>query len=265
MANIKITDLPELTTTPNDANLLEIVDKASETPTSKKITWANIKAAVLTAIEKVNGAVGFTLSGGTTSKTLTVEDTSLVNQDLTTDASPTFANITDSGLTASQTIFSDAGKKLITKSAADTMIALVGTLTANYKCFVNAAGNGTEWAAGFSIVSFSHDMSTASGDKAITGAGFKPKAAILIAGIDASVAAFNIGMCVDTTEHSVQFVNTTMPVWHITGSYILYLHHDNSNYTAATVASMDADGMTLTMTKAGSPTATIQGAILFLR
>jgi len=48
MANIKITDLPELSETPNDANLLEIVDKASETPTSKKITWANIKAAVLT-------------------------------------------------------------------------------------------------------------------------------------------------------------------------------------------------------------------------
>ena len=48
MANIKITDLPELSETPNDANLLEIVDKASETPTSKKITWANIKAAVWT-------------------------------------------------------------------------------------------------------------------------------------------------------------------------------------------------------------------------
>ena len=54
MANIKITDLPELSETPNDANLLEIVDKASETPTSKKITWANIKAAVLTAVGKVN-------------------------------------------------------------------------------------------------------------------------------------------------------------------------------------------------------------------
>ena len=72
MANIKITDLPELSETPNDANLLEIVDKASETPTSKKITWANIKAAVLTAVGKVNEAVGFTLSGGATNKKLTV-------------------------------------------------------------------------------------------------------------------------------------------------------------------------------------------------
>ena len=127
MANIKITDLPELSETPNDANLLEIVDKASETPTSKKITWANIKAAVLTAVGKVNEAVGFTLSGGTTSKTLTVEDTSVVNQDLTTDASPTFANITDLGLTASQAVFTDANKKLVSKPFATAAEITTGT------------------------------------------------------------------------------------------------------------------------------------------
>ena len=71
MANMKISDLEELEATPDNADLLEIVDMAP-TPTSKKITWANIKAAVLTAVGKVNEAVGFTLSGGTTSKTLTV-------------------------------------------------------------------------------------------------------------------------------------------------------------------------------------------------
>jgi hypothetical protein len=37
-----------------------------------KYTWASLKAAILTAIGKVNAAVGFTLAGGTTSKTLTV-------------------------------------------------------------------------------------------------------------------------------------------------------------------------------------------------
>ena len=71
MANMKISQLEELAATPDNADLLEIVDMAP-TPTSKKITWANIKAAVLTAVGKVNEAVGFTLSGGTTSKTLTV-------------------------------------------------------------------------------------------------------------------------------------------------------------------------------------------------
>ncbi len=60
MANMKISDLEELEATPDNADLLEIVDMAP-TPTSKKITWANIKAAVLTAVGKVNEAVGFTL------------------------------------------------------------------------------------------------------------------------------------------------------------------------------------------------------------
>ena len=71
MANVKISQLEELAATPDNADLLEIVDMAP-TPTSKKITWTTIKAAILTAVGKVNGAVGFTLSGGTTSKTLTV-------------------------------------------------------------------------------------------------------------------------------------------------------------------------------------------------
>lgn len=38
-------------------------------------------------------AVGFTATGGLTPKTLTVEDTSAINQDLTTDASPTFNQV----------------------------------------------------------------------------------------------------------------------------------------------------------------------------
>jgi len=149
MANIKITDLPELSETPNDANLLEIVDKASETPTSKKITWANIKAAVLTAVGKVNEAVGFTLSGGTTSKTLTVEDTMTLKgyataAEITTGteaakaiapdqlklSSPTFANITDSGLTASQMVCTDADKKLVSKAYATAAEITTGTESA---------------------------------------------------------------------------------------------------------------------------------------
>jgi hypothetical protein len=39
-------------------------------------------------------ATGFSLAGGTTSKSLTVELDSLINQDLTTDASPTHAGLT---------------------------------------------------------------------------------------------------------------------------------------------------------------------------
>ncbi len=45
MADIKITGLPALAATPDDADILEIVDDVAGTPTSKKITVANLKAA----------------------------------------------------------------------------------------------------------------------------------------------------------------------------------------------------------------------------
>lgn len=62
--------------------------------TSKK--WSNIWATLVNALTLTAQSVGFTISGGTTSKTLTVEDTSIVNQDLTTDANVTFASVSGS-------------------------------------------------------------------------------------------------------------------------------------------------------------------------
>ena len=45
MADAKITELSELAATPDDADLLPIVDDVAGTPTTKKITVANLKAA----------------------------------------------------------------------------------------------------------------------------------------------------------------------------------------------------------------------------
>lgn len=53
MANIKITGLPELVATPDDADVLEIVDDVVGTPTSKKITIANLKAVDVTAAANI--------------------------------------------------------------------------------------------------------------------------------------------------------------------------------------------------------------------
>ena len=49
MANVKISDLAELAATPDNADLLEIVDMAP-TPTSKKITAGNLRAGLLANI-----------------------------------------------------------------------------------------------------------------------------------------------------------------------------------------------------------------------
>jgi len=44
MANVKITGLPALAATPDDADVLEIVDDVAGTPTSKKVTVAELRA-----------------------------------------------------------------------------------------------------------------------------------------------------------------------------------------------------------------------------
>lgn len=58
-------------------------------------------------------ADGFSLAAGDTKRTLTLTGgNSTLNQDLRTTDSPTFANITDTGLTASKPVFTDGSKQL---------------------------------------------------------------------------------------------------------------------------------------------------------
>ncbi len=56
-------------------------------------------------------------------------------------SSPTFGNITDSGLTASLPVFSDANKKLVSKSIADTLTALGLTSALVYKGVIDCSAN----------------------------------------------------------------------------------------------------------------------------
>lgn len=92
MAEVKITDLVELNATPDDADLLEIVDVGG-TPTSKKITAANLRGGL--ASSGANLAIG----------------------------------------------------------------------SANYKLFVNAAGNAAEWAKGIVVMNATRALDAAAGDR----------------------------------------------------------------------------------------------------
>lgn len=85
-------------TAPATGSTLTIADGKTLTvsETSTLTTELHVTAP---ATHIADAAAGFTIAGGTTSKTLTVELDSLVNQDLTTDASPTFATVKLSGLT----------------------------------------------------------------------------------------------------------------------------------------------------------------------
>jgi hypothetical protein len=186
------------------------------------------------------------------------------NKKLVSNDSPTFANITDSGLTASQTVFSDANKKLISKSAADTMAALVGSFTANYKCFVNSSGNGTEWAKGIKVVSTTRDSAAASGAVAITSVGFKPSSVfallVLTAGGESS-----IGFSDGTTSRCITTLYTAIGKYVPVSFLAQYSPLGGTGDMTVAVQSFDSDGVTLYFTKNSSPTGTVQIDLFFIR
>uniref|UniRef100_A0A6M3JD47 Uncharacterized protein n=1 Tax=viral metagenome TaxID=1070528 RepID=A0A6M3JD47_9ZZZZ len=92
----------------------------------------------------VAAATGFTITGGTTPKTLTVENTSLVDQDLTSDAGPTFDHLHIAG--AGGVLAAAAGAAFCNQNPTNTGIASVGnaaqtTLTDNQRItFTMTAG-----------------------------------------------------------------------------------------------------------------------------
>ena len=126
----------------------------------------------------------------------------------------------------------------------------IATLAANLKLFGDAAGTGTEWAAGLKIGSFTRDTTAASGDVAYTGAGFKPAALIFFAGY--STEAVSVGLS-DVTIDACIIARTGR----LSSAVAFYCGNtDGSASQTAVVKSLDADGFTLTYTKTGSPSGT---------
>lgn len=112
----------------------------------------------------------------------------------------------------------------------------------------------------FKIISTSYDISTANGNKALSGAGFTPRKLLLFAadnnggptfsvgGWDGS-GGFGIGNYSASSAAVTGFTSTT--------GWQLLLALNNTNFVTATVNSLDSDGFTLAMSKTGSPTGTV--------
>jgi len=132
---------------------------------------------------------------------------------------------------------------------------------ANLKLFMNAAGTANEYASGIKIGTFTHDVSTTTGDKAITGVGFKPSAIIFVG----TLAGYGtmIGFDDATTRLATLTYGTT-PTYNVNTSYSLWIS-DGTNTVTGVVKSLDSDGFTLTITKANSPTGTATFGYLAFR
>ena len=145
---------------------------------------------------------------------------------------------------------------------ASSVLARLAKGVANLKMFMNAGATAPEWATGLSVLSFTRDMSLASGDVSYTGAGFKPSTAIVFSCLPGLVMGC-IGIAVGTTEFVIRNVLDTS--WEYNDSMLVFCTETAGNNQSAISKSMDADGMTMTWTKAGTPTDIIEGFILYLR
>lgn len=108
------------------------------------------------------------------------------------------------------------------------------------------------------VITATRDLTAASGNVSYTGVGFTPTAIVCFANIDntGTSAYFSFG-AVDSakTEGGLQYEHETAVRSTAT---LVYIQPAASNNQTAVVDSFDADGFTLTWTKANSPTGTAQ-------
>jgi hypothetical protein len=121
----------------------------------------------------------------------------------------------------------------------------------------------------FKVGTFTRVMSVASGNVAYTGVGFKPKAVLFLATVtNGTVATTSKGVDDGTSRFAlIGFTTTGDDAGFTSSSAAISLFDDTSsaNTNTAVVASFDADGFTLTWTKAGTPTTTANIGYLALR
>lgn len=104
------------------------------------------------------------------------------------------------------------------------------------------------------VILVEREMTTASGDVAYTSVGFKPRALIAFS-VYEDDTAYCWGMCDSALNQGVAIRGDAGTLSHSFSGMIYLSHTEWSVYQKALVKSLDADGFTLTWTKAGSPTA----------
>lgn len=149
-----------------------------------------------------------------------------------------------------------AGARDDFKGSVNTLILSAGT--ANYKAFMNSAGNQFEWATGIKIGTFTIDLSADSADVAYTGIGFKPSVVMFFLSPPSSSAfqyaswGFSDGTSHLGLSYSSQ-LSSFIPLSDI-GTSCIGVHLGSGIYKTAVIKTMDTDGFTLTWVTTGSMT-----------
>jgi hypothetical protein len=121
----------------------------------------------------------------------------------------------------------------------------------------------------YKVVYTTRDVSTASGNVAVTGAGFTPKA-VIVAGINNTYGAasgqvgFGFGRSASEVFGFSNVTNASSGAWTLLDDTLFMLYASGTDFTFVDLVSLDADGCTLSYTKFGSHTGTANIAIMFI-
>ena len=228
----------------------------------------NASSASITAFNNITGLTTAGTTGTTSTNLVFSTSPSFTTPLLGTPTSGVLTNC--SGYVEANLTITDVTTNNASTSAHGFLKKLSNTATE----FMNGAGN---WAvpggsgdmlysdARFEIVETTRDTSAASGTQAITGAGFAPKAVIIIASRGAPNGSIGFAEENATDEGADFYYNGTVWGSAQTSNVITLIEAGGVNYNNATVTTWGADGITLTWTKTASPTGTADIFLLFFR
>lgn len=259
-ATLKLSNLSDGKIPYHDSDGVGLVDGPTKTDVDSAV---NLKHSAVT----IDGTSPLSISGqaltlkNDASNAITEVDTgALANSDTVVPTSKAVRDYAATQielpfLTASLPIFTNADKKMESKTAANAMTALVGAMSANHKCFVNSAGNAAEWGESTYISSFTRDCTADSGNVTpFSDIGFTPRFGIFFS---THGYGWSIGLDNATSHLSMCIYSATWNSQLYSASYsINIVSNDGGASQQAYVSSWSANGPTFTWKKTGSPTGT---------
>lgn len=208
-------------------------------------------------------SVSVTHSSGTTAITsfggasLQRGTTILVTPSITGGTLTITHHATDLILPGSSNITLASGDRLLMQKLSSSLAQwwLVGGVKADGTAWVKTPVSSTS-------VTFTRDMTTATGTQAVTGVGFTPTAIIFVYAVSGTVQE---GIGFADSSKTGRNRNYLTPTGWFVGTQAISASVSSGNSQVGDVSTYDSDGFTISWTKTGSPTGTLTVYALCLR
>jgi len=248
----------------------------TQTLTNKRLTLPKLNedVAVTASATEINQLDGNTLSGNNTGDETTstlgtkinaaTDKTPPIDADLIplTDSTAshiirklTWANVKAALKTYFDSLTTTLTNKTLTSPKINEDVALTVTATQ-----LNAVGTGgVTTRLKSKVLQITRDLAAETGDVSYTGAGFAPSSVFAMAASGGATISFGIGDSAKTNNalkkdgDSTNYYNNTSTF----GACLVFFSPTSGNRQSAIIKTWDADGLTLTWTKTGSPTGTL--------